>query len=169
MFTQNIYSSGKECIKGSRDSKNYPQSLGDTHSCEDVQALVKLNKTLDETVATFKHALPNTEGLIIRKEAACKATAKFKALKLQKVVEKEGFGSLKLYTRRGRKRLDSSYRNRVGQRAARLRKVFSSLGRINVENIMCYNVTGSKSPCHQQHEEAFKPQTSQPVSTNGHS
>ena len=84
-----------------------------TYSCEDVQALVKLNKTLDETVATFKRALPNTEGLIIRKEA----TAKFKALKLQKVVEKEGFGNLKLYTQRGQKRLDSSYRNRVGQQA----------------------------------------------------
>ena len=100
-----------------------------TYSCEDVQALVKLNKTLDETVATFKRALPNTEGLIIRKEAACKATAKFKALKLQ-VVEKEGFGNLKLYTQRGRKRPDSNYRNRVGQRAARLRKVFSSLDMI---------------------------------------
>ena len=58
-----------------------------------MQALVKLNKTLDETLATFKHALPNTEGLLIRKEAACKATAKFNALKLQKVVEKEGFGN----------------------------------------------------------------------------
>ena len=101
-----------------------------TYSCEDVQVLVKLNKALDETVATFKRALPNTEGLIIRKEAACKATAKFKALKLQKVVEKEGFGNLKLYTQRGRKRLDSSYRNRVGQRAARLQKVFSSLDMI---------------------------------------
>ena len=95
-----------------------------------MQALVKLNKTLDETVATFKRALPNTEGLIIRKEAACKATAKFKALMLQKVVEKEGFGNLKLYTQRGQKRLDSSYRNRVGQQAARLRKVFSSLDMI---------------------------------------
>ena len=50
-----------------------------TYSCEDVQALVKLNKTLDETVATFKHALPNTKGLLI---AACKAAVKFKALKL---------------------------------------------------------------------------------------
>ena len=95
-----IHSSGKECTKGSRDSKNYTQNLGDTHSCEDVQALVKLNKTLDEALATFKHALPNTDGLIIRKEAACKATAKFKSLKLQKVVETEGFGNLKLYTRR---------------------------------------------------------------------
>ena len=128
-----------------------------TYSCEDVQALVKLNKTLDETLATFKHALPNTKGLTIRKEAACKATAKFKSLKLQKVVEKEGFGNLKLYTRRGRKRLDSSYRNRVGQRAARLRKVFSSLGLITQSrNIMCYYATGSKGPCHQQYEEAFK-------------
>ena len=71
-----------------------------THSCEDVQALVKLNNTVDETLATFKHALPNTKGLIIRKEAACKATAKFKALKLQKVIENKGFGNLKLYTRR---------------------------------------------------------------------
>ena len=52
----NIHSSGKECT---RDS---------THSCEDVQALVKLNKTLDETLATFKHALPNTEGLIINNQ-----------------------------------------------------------------------------------------------------
>ena len=33
----------------------------------------------------------------------CKATAKLKALKLQKVVEKEGYGNLKLYTRRGRR------------------------------------------------------------------
>ena len=118
-----------------------------TYSCEDVQALVKLNKTLDETVATFKHALPNTEGLIIRKEAACKATVKFKALKLQKVVEKEGFGNLKLYTQRGRKRLDSSYRNRVGQRAARLRKVFSSLGMImqcrKHHVLQCYRQQGS--------------------------
>ena len=83
----NIHSSGKECT---RDS---------THSCEDVQALVKLNKTLDETLATFKHAIPNIDGLIFRK-AACKATAKFKSLKLQKVVETEGFGNLKLYTQR---------------------------------------------------------------------
>ena len=68
----NIHSSGKECTKGSRDSKNYTQDLGDTHSCEDVQALVKLNKTLDETLATFKHALPNTEGLITEKKQRVK-------------------------------------------------------------------------------------------------
>ena len=34
-----------------------------TYSFEDVKPLFKLNKTFDESLATFKHALPNTEGL----------------------------------------------------------------------------------------------------------
>ena len=81
---------GKSALKEAETARTTLKILETlTYSCEDVQALVKLNKTLDETLATFKHALPNTEGLIIRKEAACKATAKFKSLKLQKVVEKE--------------------------------------------------------------------------------
>ena len=94
-----------------------------------------------------------------RKEGACKATAKFKALKLQKVVEKEGYGNLKLYTGEVRRDWTAAIGTElVNEQSGYERYLASSLGLITqCRNIMCYNATVSKGPCHQQHEEVFKP------------
>ena len=55
---------GKSALKGAETARIVLKILETlTYSCEDVQACLKLNKTFHESLATFKHALPNTEGL----------------------------------------------------------------------------------------------------------
>lgn len=88
-----------------------------TYSCTEPQLLRKLNIQLQSIMNEFRSNLPENEGLVILPavhERAKKALRKNKSQNLQ---------SLPLYKKRGRKRQNSTYRNRVGRKANALRKV----------------------------------------------
>lgn len=77
-----------------------------------------LNMRLGELLTNFKSQLPQKEGLLIRPEVR-------KSLKKsQQRNHAVAVASQLTTTRRGRKRADSCYRNRVGQKAQALRKVY---------------------------------------------
>lgn len=54
---------GKSALKEAETARIVLKILETLTYSEDMKPLFKLNKTFDEYLATFKHALPNTEGL----------------------------------------------------------------------------------------------------------
>lgn len=112
-----------------------------TYTCTDPQLLKDLNIELERTFTTFRSSLPEAEGLVIlpavRKRVKASTTSK-------------PIPSLPPYKKHGRKRLNSLYRNRVGRRASKLRKVYN-LSYTHVCNMHNYN-TGSKGVPHTQKE-----------------
>ena len=90
-----------------------------TYNCTDehTDALVELSTKLKDIVSEFKIALPHTDGLLLRPHLRKKAK-----LSLQRKTSL-GARSLPQPLKRGRKKQDSKYRNRVGKRAQHLRKV----------------------------------------------
>ena len=88
-----------------------------TYTCSDPQLLKQLNSQLQGILNEFRGSLPEEEGLVIlpavREQAKC--TMQKKRLK--------NHLSLPLLKKRGRKRLDSAYRKRVGRKANALRNV----------------------------------------------
>ena len=93
-----------------------------TYNCEDEQddLLEEMNEKLLSLMAEFKAKLPHKEGLLLRPQLR-------KQLKLSH--QKKLHVSLKYASelpnqaKRGRKRAEASYRNRVGKKAQALRKV----------------------------------------------
>ena len=68
----------------------------------------------------FRQTLPAEQGLVIRPLV----TKRVKTKEKSKLARNGGqFSSLPLYKKRGRSRVDSKYRNRVGKRAQQLRNV----------------------------------------------
>ena len=91
-----------------------------TYTCNNPQLLIELNQKLDQILSDFRHALPAEQGLVIRPLI----TKRVKKKEKSKVVSGEQrLLSLPLYKKRGRIRVDSKYRNRVGKRAQQLRNV----------------------------------------------
>ena len=88
-----------------------------TYTCTDPQLLRKLNNQLQSIINDFRSNLPENEGIVVL--PAVHERAK-RALRNKKSLNQL---SLPLYKKRGRKRLDSAYRNRVGRKANALRKV----------------------------------------------
>ena len=88
-----------------------------TYTCTDPQLLRKLNIQLQSIMNEFRSNLPENEGLVILPAVHERAKRALRNKKSQKHL------SLPLYKKRGRKRLDSMYRNRVGRKANALRKV----------------------------------------------
>ena len=79
--------------------------------------MTQINAKLSELLTDFKSQLPQNQGLLIRPE-------------VQKILKKSqqrkhavAIASQLTTTRRGRKRADARYRNRVGKKAQVLRKV----------------------------------------------
>ncbi len=87
-----------------------------TYTCSEHEILFKLNRSLDSLLLEFRKELPHEEGLVIRPLVAKRAKNTKKSLKAK-------VSSLQLYKKRGRACVDSKYRNRVGKRADKLRKV----------------------------------------------
>lgn len=85
-----------------------------TYTCTDPTILKSLNAQLEGVMNDFRRCLPQSEGLIVL--PAVQERAK-QAVRSHKIC------SLPLYKKPGRKRLDSTYRNRVGRKASTLRKV----------------------------------------------
>ena len=87
-----------------------------TYSCTDTDVLQELTTKVEELITDFKTKIPQDNGLILRPEAR-KAAQKM----AQKISRK--YKALPTMTRRGRHKMDWKYRNRVGQKADKLRKV----------------------------------------------
>lgn len=88
-----------------------------TYTCSDPQLLKDLNNKLQRVMQDFRSSLPESEGLVILPAVRKHVKSSTKRSASHKL------SSLPLHKKRGRKRLDSAYRNRVGRRAYALRKV----------------------------------------------
>ena len=83
--------------------------------CTDALLLEDINKKLEGVMADMRSTLPAADGLVIR-------PAKDR-IKQSEIRTARGYSSLPQYHKRGKKRDDYKYRNRVGKRAEQLRKV----------------------------------------------
>jgi hypothetical protein len=91
-----------------------------TYTCNSPQLLIELNQKLDQILSDFRHALPAEQGIVIRPLIAKRVKKKEKR---KAGISGRRILSLPLYKKRGRIRVDSKYRNRVGKRAQQLRNV----------------------------------------------
>ena len=88
-----------------------------TYSCTSPQDLHMLGSKVEELITNFRTKLPKSEGIILRPEAR-KSVRK----RAQQILKK--YRPLPPSVRRGRQKSDWHYRNRVGQKASELRKVY---------------------------------------------
>ena len=102
-----------------------------TYTCEDGDALIDLN--MNETLFQFRKCIPTSEGITVRPAIAQRTLIKPKIMRAKRITQK--YGSLQLRTKRGPKRLDASYRNRVGKKASSLRKVASHMKKVEDMNL----------------------------------
>ena len=80
-------------------------------------ALLDLNDKLQQLMFELKAVLPSEDGIILRPQVR-------KKLKLSRQKQSsKAISSLPLPSKRGRRKQDAAYRNRVGKRAHALRKV----------------------------------------------
>ena len=93
-----------------------------TYSCGNSSDLLHLDKELKVLKTELQSKLPQEEGLIIR-PAVIATALKTKKKYAQLRQKKQNCSALTVSKRRGKRRADSKYRNRVGARADRLRKV----------------------------------------------
>lgn len=93
-----------------------------TYSCSSTLDLIDLDKQLKSLRTELQSKLPQEEGIIIRPAVVARAL-KTKKKYAQLRQNKQNCSALTLSKKRGKRRADSKYRNRVGARAERLRKV----------------------------------------------
>ena len=94
-----------------------------TYACSSIDDLTLLNEQLKTTKSAFEEKLPAMEGLVIRPAVVDKARqTKKKYAHIRARLRLRQYSALKAPTGRKRK-ASSAYRNRVGIRADRLRKV----------------------------------------------
>lgn len=91
-----------------------------TYTCTSPQDLRDLTTTVERLITDFRQKLPKLEGIVLRPEAR-KSIRK----RAQQILRK--YRPLPQSVKRGRKKSDWHYRNRVGQRASTLRKVYAYL------------------------------------------
>ena len=89
-----------------------------TYTCTSPQDLRDLTTTVERLITDFRQKLPKLEGIILRPEAR-KSIRK----RTQQILRK--YRPLPQSVRLVRKKSDWHYRNRVGQRASTLRKVYA--------------------------------------------
>ena len=99
-----------------------------TYSCGSTDDLIQLNEQLQGLKTEFKSKLPQQEGLIIRPTIRALRTKKKDAYFRARQSLRQ-YSALQKPKSRGRKQMDSRYRNRVGSRADRLRKVMHTYSR----------------------------------------
>lgn len=93
-----------------------------TYTCSSTPDLLLLSQQLQDLKTDFQSKLPSDEGIIIRPAViatALKAKKKYAHFR----VRQRRCSTIKQGEKRGRKRMDSRFRNRVGARADRLRRV----------------------------------------------
>ena len=89
---------------------------GLTYVCTDALLLEDTNRKLESVLSDLRSALPAADGLVVR-------PAIRERLKHSDIKSGRRYSLLPLYHKRGKKRSDYRYRNRVGKRADQLRKV----------------------------------------------
>lgn len=91
--------------------------------CTDSHKLLDLNRQLKELLQQFRHCLPQEDNIVLCPSIISQASRiKRKYAKLKTNTPCSALLSAK---EKGRKRASSGFRNRVGTRADRLRKVFN--------------------------------------------
>ena len=110
------------------------------YTCNSPQLLIELNEKLNQILSDFRQALPAEQGLVIRHLITKRVKKKEKA---KAASDGQGVLSLPLYKKRGRARVDSKYRNRVGKKAQHLRNVsymhvgYMSTYEVHVHVMLC--------------------------------
>ena len=105
-------------LEGERTRTNLKVLETLTYSCSNPQDLHILGSQVEELITSFRTKLPKSEGIILRPEAR-KSVRK----RAQQILKK--YRPLPLSVRRGRQKSDWHHRNRVGQKASELRKVYT--------------------------------------------
>jgi len=92
-----------------------------TYVCLDTDALEIMHSELQSLYEKIKSKIPQTDGIIFRPVIAQQAKSVSKKYKQRLINQK--YSLLPPIKKQGKKRLQSSIRNRVGRKADRLRKV----------------------------------------------
>ncbi len=95
-----------------------------TYLCQDPQILLDLNDDLTKLLQKLRDKLPQEENLILRSSALSRVSNLKK--KYAKIKARMSCTKLPIANIRGRKKANSRYRNRVGAKADRLKKVIGS-------------------------------------------
>ena len=108
-----------------------------TYSCQDVEQLASVNSKLESIYSDMKANMPHSEGLIIRPMIAERAKKiSQQKYRSQLAVINQKYSALQTRKKRGRCKQSALFRNRVGLKAQRLRKVVV-LCRKNVFCVLC--------------------------------
>ena len=131
-----------------------------TYSCASPQDLYELTAKVEQLITNFRGKLPQSEGIILRPEAR-KSVRK----RAQQILKK--YRPLPRSVRRGRQKCDWRHRNRVGQKAAELRKV--NYQYVHPKNCTCMyteiHVQAAQNMRVKKQERTNTVQISQPIDT----
>ena len=94
-----------------------------TYSFQDAEQLATVNSKLEEIFSNMKTNMPQSDGLVIRPMIAKRAKQISQKYRSQLAVINSKYSTLPPEKKRGRRKQSASFRNRVGIKAQRLRKV----------------------------------------------
>lgn len=94
-----------------------------TYSCQDSEKLAEINSKLEDIFNDMKVNMNHSEGLIIRPVIAKRAKEISQKYRSKLVLLNKSYSALPARKKRGRQRKSALFRNRVGQKAQRMRKV----------------------------------------------
>lgn len=94
-----------------------------TYSCQDVEQLASVNSKLESIYSDMKANMPHSEGLIVRPMIAKRAKEISQKYRSQLAIINQKYSAPQTRKKRGRCKQSALFRNRVGLKAQRLRKV----------------------------------------------
>ncbi len=97
--------------------------------CCDAVLLDEINGRLEGVINKFRSRLPTADGLVVHPILAERVKL---ADRRQRAKVAQKYSSLPPYKQRGKKRMYSAYRNRIGKRANELRKVSVLPNQVNI-------------------------------------
>ena len=98
-----------------------------TYSCQDAEQLAVVNSKLEGIFSDMKAQMQQSEGLVIRPMIAKRAKQISQKYRSQMALINQKYLALPAGKKRGRRKQSALFRNRVGQKANRLRKVILTL------------------------------------------
>ena len=97
-----------------------------TYSCQDADQLAVVNSKLEEVFSDMKATMRQSDGLIVRPMIAKRAKQISQKYRSQLALINKKYSALPPGKKRGRRKQSALFRNRVGRKAQRLRKVTKS-------------------------------------------
>ena len=94
-----------------------------TYSCQDAEQLATMNSKLEEIFNNMKANMPQSSGLVIRPMITQRAKQISQKYRSRLALINSKYSTLPPEKKRGRRKQSASFRNRVGIKAQRLRKV----------------------------------------------